>query len=145
MTEKVVQVGVGVYIVKNGKVLIGKRKAKLAFGTYAAPGGHLEFGETPIECAIREAKEETGLDLKKVFTGPYATDLLEGKHYITLSTFAVCPEDQEPQVLEPDKLESWFWADWNEIPEPQMISLVNFKKLNVNPVEFLNEKLLEED
>ncbi|WP_293773198.1 CoA pyrophosphatase [uncultured Corynebacterium sp.] len=31
-------------------------------GQIAFPGGHLEEGETPVEAALREAREETGLD-----------------------------------------------------------------------------------
>jgi nucleoside triphosphatase len=32
-------------------------------GKYVVPGGHVELGETLEEAAIREAKEETGLDI----------------------------------------------------------------------------------
>ena len=49
-------------IFREGKVLIGKRKSKLGKGEWGFPGGHLEHGETLIGCAIRETKEETGLD-----------------------------------------------------------------------------------
>jgi len=33
-------------------------------GKYIPPGGRFELGETPLECAIREIREETGYDLK---------------------------------------------------------------------------------
>lgn len=42
------------------------------FNGYIPPGGKLEFPESPIEGAIREVKEETGLDIKNLkFKGIY--------------------------------------------------------------------------
>ena len=43
------------------EVLVQNRKRKY-FG-WAFPGGHLEKGESIYDCAIREVKEETGLDV----------------------------------------------------------------------------------
>ncbi len=44
-------------------------------GCYAIPGGKQDAGETLSECAVREFKEETGLDayIKETF-GTYAED-----------------------------------------------------------------------
>lgn len=42
------------------KVLLHKHKK---FGLWLAPGGHIENDENPVEAALREAKEETGLDV----------------------------------------------------------------------------------
>jgi 8-oxo-dGTP diphosphatase len=42
------------------------------FKGYIAPGGKLEFPESPVDGAIREVKEETGLDVKNLkFKGIY--------------------------------------------------------------------------
>lgn len=49
-----------VYVVNNGKVLLHKHKK---YNTWFPVGGHLEADELPHECAVREAKEETGLDI----------------------------------------------------------------------------------
>ncbi|MBO6214433.1 MAG: iron-containing alcohol dehydrogenase, partial [Lachnospiraceae bacterium] len=54
------------YIEKNGAYLMLHRTKKendLNAGKYIAPGGHIEAGETPFECVIREVKEETGLSI----------------------------------------------------------------------------------
>jgi 8-oxo-dGTP diphosphatase len=60
------RVGVGVMIVRGGKVLIGQRKGSHGAGQHALPGGKLEWKETWEECARREILEETGIEL----TGP---------------------------------------------------------------------------
>jgi len=49
------------YIIQDGKVLLIPH-SKL--GKWLPPGGHVELNETPPECAIREALEETGLEIK---------------------------------------------------------------------------------
>lgn len=54
-----------VYIVKDGKVLLHKHKK---YGTWFAIGGHIEDGEFAHSAAIREAKEETGLDIELIPT-----------------------------------------------------------------------------
>lgn len=53
---------VGVFIFnKTGEILL--LKSHKWPGKYVVPGGHVELGERLEEAAIREAKEETGLDI----------------------------------------------------------------------------------
>ena len=58
MESKCPKVGVGVAVVKDGKVLLGKRKNAHGEGTWSFPGGHLEYKESWEDCAIRETLEE---------------------------------------------------------------------------------------
>tara|TARA_Y100001934_G_C12334355_1_gene766771 strand:- start:773 stop:1282 length:510 start_codon:yes stop_codon:yes gene_type:complete len=46
------------FVVKDGRVLLIRKKRGLGAGNINGPGGHIEAGETPIECAIRETREE---------------------------------------------------------------------------------------
>lgn len=50
--------GVGVIVVKDGKVLTGTRLRGKGVGLIGGPGGHIEEGETPEEAAVRETYEE---------------------------------------------------------------------------------------
>ncbi len=51
-----------VFLVHEGKVLLVLHKR---FNKWLPIGGELENGESPIECAIRETKEETGIEIKQ--------------------------------------------------------------------------------
>lgn len=62
MDKPIVGVGVLVFDAHN-RILLGKRKNVHGEHSWAPPGGHLEFGENFEECAIREVREETGLNI----------------------------------------------------------------------------------
>ncbi|MBW4566827.1 MAG: 8-oxo-dGTP diphosphatase [Tolypothrix carrinoi HA7290-LM1] len=51
-----------VYCVENDKVLLAQRKKEPFVGYWIAPGGKIDPGESPYECAVRELAEETGLN-----------------------------------------------------------------------------------
>lgn len=52
---------VGIYVINDGKILSGTRKAGDGTGLKGGPGGHIEEGETPAQAAIRETQEEFGI------------------------------------------------------------------------------------
>jgi len=49
------------FIVKDGRVLLIRKKRGLGAGKINGPGGKLEPGETALESAIREVREELGV------------------------------------------------------------------------------------
>lgn len=60
-------------LVENGKVLLVKRGREPFKGEWALPGGHIEDGESAEQCAKREMKEETGLEIEVIrLTGIYS-------------------------------------------------------------------------
>jgi mutator protein MutT len=114
-------VGVGVIIVnKEGQILVGKRKGNYA-PRYSIPGGHLELGETFEEAAIREVKEETGLEIKdpKVIavTNNLETFQEEGRHYISLILIARKFKGKVG-IFEKRKCQEWLWCDPHHLPIP---------------------------
>lgn len=119
-----VRVGVGAFVLAspqephdNPRFLVGKRLNAHGAGTWALPGGHLEFGESPEQCAAREVDEETGLRVKNIRFLTATNDIMhaDNKHYVTL--FMVCAREddgQEAEVREPNKCEAWEWWSWEE-------------------------------
>jgi 8-oxo-dGTP pyrophosphatase MutT (NUDIX family) len=60
--------GSAVVVGPRGVVLLKHKR----LGIWIQPGGHVDSGETPWEAALREAREETGLDVR--FVGPLDAD-----------------------------------------------------------------------
>ncbi|XP_068653400.1 nudix hydrolase 1 [Aristolochia californica] len=117
------RVGVVAFVIKGRQVLLGRRRAVVGNATFALPGGHLEFGESFAECAAREVKEETGLDIHKVefltVTNNVLLDEAKPCHYVTIFMRSV-PSDatRSPETLEPEKCDGWDWYDWENLPKP---------------------------
>ena len=74
----------GVFIVKNNKVLLAKRAVEPFKGWWDSIGGFMESGETPQEAAIRETKEETGLDIKLINILNVGKDRYEDEHTVPI-------------------------------------------------------------
>jgi len=133
-----VGVGVGVLILKDGKVLLGKRKGDLGQETWGLPGGHLEFGEEIEDCAKREVLEEAGIQVKNIRLGPTTNDIFKEvqKHYITLFVLADYASG-EVSIMEPDKMSEWGWFKWGEdtLPHPLFLPVQNLLKQGFNPFE----------
>ncbi len=122
------RVGVGVVVIREGKILLGKRKSSHGAGEWSTPGGHLEFGESVEDCALRELAEETGLKALSLQLGPWVNNVIDDtKHYVTLVVFADTFEG-EPQLLEPHKCEGWEWFAWDALPSPLFPPVASFLK-----------------
>lgn len=131
MTKKLNQntnpkIGLGVLIFnKNNQILLGKRKNSHGTSSWGPPGGHLEFGESFEECAIRETAEETGLIIDNPTFLAITNDIFEaeGKHYVSIFMRADLTDNQTVKNLEPDKVEDWHWFSLDELPEPLFLPL----------------------
>ena len=128
------KIGVGVIVVKDNKVLLGKRKNAHGQGSWSFPGGHLEFKEQIEDCARREVQEETGISIKNIRMGTFTNDIFrkEGKHYITLFVVSEYASG-EVRVMESEKCEKWGWVEWSKLPQPLFMPIQNLLKQNFNP------------
>lgn len=125
--DHTVRVGVAVIVMRDNKILLGERIGAHGANTWATPGGHLEFGETVEQCAIREVLEETGLNVSHIRKLDFTNDIFsaEKKHYITLYVQADY-EGGEPTNKEPNKCLQWRWCDVHNLPSPLFTSLKNY-------------------
>jgi 8-oxo-dGTP diphosphatase len=114
----------GVLVMRRGRVLLGRRRGSHGEGYYAAPGGHIEFGESFEQAASREVREETGLeiaDLKLLSVGNYVFRREDGeRHYIDIDFVCEAPAG-EPQLMEREKCDGWDWYDLDDLPQPLFI------------------------
>ena len=131
-------IGLGLMILKDRKILLGKRKGSHGSKTWSFPGGHLEKFESFEKCALRENEEETGLTIKLIDQYPCAitNDFFcsDNKHYVTLYLRAEYVEGN-PEVKEPQKCEEWNWFAWSKLPSPLFLPVQNLIKQNYNPFE----------
>lgn len=105
-------VGIGVIVVKEGKVLLGKRKNGHGIGNWVFPGSHLEHVENIGDCALRGLFEETKIKGISLHLGPWTHDIIEDTHYVTLFVFVDLFQEESHQG------DAWKWFDWNDLPSP---------------------------
>ena len=60
----------GLAIIYKDQILLVHPTNGRWYGTYSIPKGHVDAGETNIEAAIRETKEEIGIDVPRELIGP---------------------------------------------------------------------------
>jgi 8-oxo-dGTP diphosphatase len=105
-------------IFRNGKVLVVRRARKPALNLYTLPGGAVEAGETLVEAAIREVREETSLSIEPVALAGHREVIArddEGKverHFVILC-FASRWLAGEPVLS--DELDDSRWVDPSEL------------------------------
>lgn len=121
----VVRVGACVMILRDGKVLLGKRhedpeKASSELhgeGTWTMPGGKVDFHEDLEEAALREVLEETGIQARGLELISVTNDKIPDNHFVTLGF--ICRDfDGEAEAREPDEISEWGWFGLEELPSP---------------------------
>lgn len=128
------RVGLGVYILNDqDELLLLHRTGAHAGNTWCPPGGHLEFGESFEECAVRETKEESGIDIDFVKVLGVLNTLFkdEGRHSVTISMSARVAHG-EAHIMEPGKFDDIGWFPLRELPSPLFPSVNEYFKANLD-------------
>ena len=107
------------FVVQDGKILLIHKKRGLGAGLINGPGGRLEKDETTEQCALRETKEELGIEVHDPrFAGELYFDMTDGYklrgHVYTATQFSGVPTETDEATPE------WFPLD--NIPFDKMWS-----------------------
>lgn len=105
-------------IFRNGKVLVVRRARKPALNLYTLPGGAVEAGETLVEAAIREVREETSLSIEPVALAGHREviardDAGKVERHFVIMCFASRWLSGEPVLS--DELDDSRWVDPSEL------------------------------
>ncbi len=103
--DSVQPTGCGVIVMKGGKILVGERKDN---GLVCGPGGHIEAGETPEDAAIRETREEFGINIANIVPLTVISDM--PAEYCPSQVFLCTEYYGEPVCFNPEMENARFEA-----------------------------------
>lgn len=116
--DKPIRKAVRCYLIKDDKVVVTKYKqGNKKEGYYDIPGGKIEDGEIPKQTAIREMKEETGIDIKNLKYKGIITIEYPDRKFI-FDTFISNDYEGEPQEFEENTSE---WIKIEELLQKEKI------------------------
>lgn len=107
--------GVSAYVIKDGKVLFGVRSSDPGKGQLDVPGGFVEVHESAEQAAIREAKEEFGIDINLTNCFGTYSSVYDGRPALNIVFIATMPD----QALNPSDDMSGgepVWRDIEDLP-----------------------------
>ncbi|AMO35491.1 NUDIX hydrolase [Thauera humireducens] len=126
--------GVHVVCERDGRVLLMRRAGTGFFdGLYSLPGGHVEPGESVRAAAVRELREETGLELEEA-----DLEWLGVVHRLSdtnrIDFFFRAPRwAGEPAIREPAKCDRLEWHVREHLPRPMVEYVERALALSASP------------
>ena len=116
--DKPIRKAVRCYLIKDNEVVVTKyKKGNKKEGYYDIPGGKIEEGEIPKQTAIREMKEETGIEIQNLKYKGIMTIEYPDRMFI-FDTFITKEYEGEPQEFEEITSE---WIDIDELLKKEKI------------------------
>lgn len=105
----------GVVIVRDGQVLLGKRAKPPFEGEWEVPGGFVERGEHPTDAAVREVREELGIDVTLTGLVGIYLETSSRDEPLQVTVFA---GTTDAAVASPDPVEvsDWAWFAPADLP-----------------------------
>lgn len=116
---KRLQVGTGILITKDDRVLLIKSENAHGEATWSTPGEHLEYGELLEESAMRAARDVMGVIIADITFLAITNDVLEAgtKHDLTI-WMAGRYVSGTPAIDAAHELLVVDWFSWDALPEP---------------------------
>lgn len=124
MAELKKETSCGCIITKNNKVLLVYEKRGNFWGF---PKGHMEEGETEIETALREVKEEVGIDVKINPEKRYPINYIIGNEIDKTTVLYLATPITEDVVMQEAEIENFKWCSYEEALET--LKFDNLKEL----------------
>lgn len=81
---------------------------------FSFPKGHVEAGETEKETAVREIKEETGLDVEIIDSFREVSDYCPFGHIRKRVVFFMAQAFSDKVTIQQEEIDSFIWVDLNE-------------------------------
>lgn len=109
------RVGIGCLVMRDGRLLLVRNHE----GYWSTPGGHLEFCESPEQCAVRETEEETRVGVSGVVFVAISSDMLPDppRHYITI-WMSGSADATEPSIGDSEEVAEVGWFAPDTLPAP---------------------------
>lgn len=101
----------GCIIIKNRKVLLVYEKNRNFWGF---PKGHMEEGENEIETALREVKEEVGLDVEIDVNKRYTLNYIIRDEIDKTTVLYIASPKNENIKMQESEIEDVKWCDFDE-------------------------------
>ena len=123
-----------VYCIKDGDVLLMLRNKEPNLGLWVGPGGKLEPGESPYDCAKRELYEETGLEVNDLYFRGLITEISPRPDWQWLMFLYVATEFSGT-IVEDKREGRLSWCALSEVmqlPIPEADSVFFQKVININ-------------
>lgn len=129
--EYIPRVWTAIFVVKNWKFLLWRRKTDFWVWKRSLPWWHLEFWESLEDCAKRETKEEFNIDIEEINFLWISNDIKKEKHYVSIFMISKYVS-WEVNLSIFDEFDEYIWSDWDNLPENLFYILKNFLNKNEN-------------
>lgn len=137
-------------------VLVVRRAGARGFGQLAIPGGYMNHDETTLDGALRELREETGLDLKNQAAGMLSMYLSENLGDLSTRTLGINylfalriddPEDAEFTGYTDDagEISEVLWVTLNSITKDETILFYNHNDIVRRLLSLVKQEITKED
>ena len=123
----------GCIIVKNKKVLLVYEKNRNFWGF---PKGHMEDGETEIETALREVKEEVGLEVEIDKERRYTLNYVIRDEIDKTTVLYIAKAKNEEIIMQENEIENIRWCSFEEALNT--LTFNNWKEMFKKVMEDLN-------